>query len=82
MLISTGCSREENMGSKNGPAFTFFTILFCFCFVFFSEEKAEVAIAVLPYLMRSRTGTSQVEDFVHFIPVSALPKLQKKNLES
>ena len=50
-----------------------------YCFFFFSEEKGEVAIAVLPYLMKSRTGASQVEDF---IPVSALQKLPKKKLES
>ena len=30
LLTLTGCSREENMVSKNGPAFTFFTMLFCF----------------------------------------------------
>lgn len=47
-------------------------ILFYFYVLIFLDEKAEVAMAVLPLLLKpaAKEGLSQQQDFVHFIPVS------------
>ena len=46
-------------------------------FRFLLDEKAEVAMAVLPFLLKpgAKEGLSQQQDFVHFIPVSKLPSI-------
>jgi len=41
-------------------------------FLFFLDEKADVAMAVLPFLLKpaAKEGLSQQQDFVYLIPVS------------
>lgn len=48
-------------GIKKLPSFHFLY----HAVLLFSDEKAEVALAVLPYLLKSRTGASQLEDSLH-----------------
>ena len=36
----------------------------------FPDEKAEVAMAVLPFLLQAKAGACQHKDFVEFISVS------------
>ena len=46
--------------------------VYFFMFLFFLDEKADVAMAVLPFLLKpaAKEGLSQQQDFVYLIPVS------------